>query len=139
MTNSGERNALKGSREKITQPSLSQIAQSDTLVTTRSYRLKSPADEPEVPSQHLVFDLFDRFTTSIRDIRHKSRKKIFKRDFCHVTLSRSLLLLHSLLGRNALRTNVLGERGIVCIAMTKERKSWNHYARHWGVEKCRTR
>jgi hypothetical protein len=139
MTNNGERNALKGSREKITQPSLRQIAQSDTLVTTRSYRLKSPADEPEVPSQHLVFDLFDRFTTSIRDIRHESRKKSFKRDFCHVTLSRSTVNTALALGSNALRTNVLGERGIVCIAMTKERKSWNHYARHWGVEKCRTR
>jgi hypothetical protein len=50
---------LKVPVKKLHNPSLRQVAQSDTLVTTRSYRLKSPADEPEVPSQHLVFDLFD--------------------------------------------------------------------------------
>ena len=146
MTNGGERNALKGSREKLTQPELTSNRQKNTLESERFYSLGSPADGLKFPhmAARIAFaiswaHLPGFYGEFVRDLWHESRKKSFKRDFCHVTLIRSTVNTGFALGRNALRTNVLGERGIVCIAMTKERKSWNHYARHWEGEKCRTR
>ena len=44
MTNNGERNALKASREKITQPELTSNRQNHTLASERFYSLGSPAD-----------------------------------------------------------------------------------------------
>ena len=146
MTNNNERKALKDSREKITQSELTSNRQRDRLFERCFYSVGSPTDGAEVSRRpaRITFSiswarLGDCCSDVVRDLWHESRKKSFKRDFCHVTLIRSTVNTGFALGRNALRTNVLGERGIVCIAMTKERKSWNHYARHWGVEKCRTR
>ena len=50
MTNSGERNALKGSREKITQPELTSNRQANTLASERFYKLGSPADGLKFPT-----------------------------------------------------------------------------------------
>ena len=50
MTNSGERNALKGSREKITQPELTSNRQANTLASERFYNLGSPADGLKFPT-----------------------------------------------------------------------------------------
>ena len=50
MTNGGERNALKSSREKITQPELTSSRQKDTLASERSYSLGSPADGLKFPA-----------------------------------------------------------------------------------------
>ena len=43
MTNNGERNAFKGSREKITQPELTSNRQANTLASEPSYGLGSLA------------------------------------------------------------------------------------------------
>jgi len=44
MTNSGERNALKGSREKITHPELTSNRQANTLASERFYSRGSQPD-----------------------------------------------------------------------------------------------
>ena len=50
MTNNGERNALKGSREKITQPELTSNRQGNTLASARFYNLGSPPDGLKFPT-----------------------------------------------------------------------------------------
>jgi hypothetical protein len=50
MTNGGERNALKGSREKLTQPELTSNRQKNTLESEQFYSLGSPADGLKFPT-----------------------------------------------------------------------------------------